>query len=80
VILHHARRRIIQDYLVNYHEARCHQGPGRDSPDGRKPEVAMGGEVISESMVGEGSTICIGGWRESFLRARWGFWQGQGFN
>ncbi len=42
---------VVEEFLVYYHEARTHQGLGRDSPDCR---AAEGGEglVISEPMVG----------------------------
>jgi putative transposase len=47
----HARR-VIEDFLVYYHEARCHQGLARDSSSGRDPEPANDGPIISESLAG----------------------------
>ncbi len=54
VIALHERHawRVIEDYLVYDHEARCHQGLGRDSPEGRSPEAAGCGSIISKAMAG----------------------------
>jgi putative transposase len=52
IALHEDRLfRMVGDFLVYYHEARLHQGLGRDSPEGRTPETGPG-VVIVESMAG----------------------------
>ncbi|MCC6907035.1 MAG: transposase [Phycisphaerales bacterium] len=44
--------RLVGDYLNYYHESRCHQALGRDSPNGRTPDLPGDGPIIAEPMVG----------------------------
>ena len=43
--------RVVQECLVYYRGDRPHQGLGRDSLDGRDPEIGNG-QVIAEAMAG----------------------------
>jgi transposase InsO family protein len=45
-------RRILQSYLVYYHEARCHQSLEGNAPQARDVEPPEQGRVVAEPMVG----------------------------
>ena len=44
--------RAVDSFLSYYHEARCHQSLGLDSPNGRTPDIPRNGPIIAEPMVG----------------------------
>jgi transposase InsO family protein len=45
-------RRILQSFLVYYHEARCHQSLEGNAPQAREVEPPKRGKVVAEPMVG----------------------------
>jgi transposase InsO family protein len=45
-------RRLLQSYLVYYHEARCHQSLEGNAPQAREVEPPERGKVVAEPMVG----------------------------